>query len=328
MQVNDHAVALPEPPASLAGRDFLRARDLTRAELDGLLELGIALKAAQKARVPHPLCSGRSLGMIFHKASTRTRVSFEVGMHQLGGNALNMAQGELQLGRGETVRDTAMVLSRYLDAIMIRTFSQADIDELAEVARVPVINGLSDDHHPCQALADLLTLRERFGPDLSGVRLAYVGDANNVCRSLVCAAVIAGVNVVVAAPEAYQLDASTVHFAEEVAAAGGGSLELTEDADEAARGAQALATDAFVSMGQEVETAERLDALMPGYRVDERRVALLADGGIVLHCLPAHYGQEIDESVLYGPRSAVWDQAENRLHAQKALLATLLAGSA
>jgi ornithine carbamoyltransferase len=326
--VNGHATALPDPPASLAGRDYLRARDLSRSELDGLLELGLALKAAQKARLPHPLCAGRSLGMIFHKASTRTRVSFEIGMNQLGGTALNMAQGELQLGRGETVRDTAMVLSRYLDAIMIRTFSQADIDELAEWARVPVINGLSDDHHPCQALADLLTLRERFGPDLRGVRLAYVGDANNVCRSLVCAAVIAGVDVVVAAPEAYQLDEPTVRFAAGVTAAGGGSLALTQDADEAARGAQALATDAFISMGQEVETVERLRELLPGYRVDERRVALLADGGIVLHCLPAHYGQEIDESVLYGPHSAVWDQAENRLHAQKALLAALLAGSA
>jgi ornithine carbamoyltransferase len=326
--VNDHAADLPEPPASLAGRDFLRARDLSRTELDGLLELALALKAAQAARLPHPLCSGRSLGMIFHKASTRTRVSFEVGMHQLGGSALNMAQGELQLGRGETVRDTAMVLSRYLDAIMIRTYSQADIDELAEFARVPVINGLSDDHHPCQALADLLTLRERFGADLRGLRLAFVGDANNVCRSLVCAGVIAGVDVIVAAPEAYQLDAATVHFAEEITGAGGGSLTLTEDADEAARGAQALATDAFISMGQEVEAAERLDALMPGYRVDERRVGLIADDGIVLHCLPAHYGQEIDESVLYGTHSAVWDQAENRLHAQKALLAALLAGSA
>ena len=326
--MNDHAIPLPEPPASLAGRDFLRARDLSRRELDGLLELGVALKAAQAARIPHALCSGRSLGMIFHKASTRTRVSFEVGMHQLGGNALNMAQGELQLGRGETVRDTAMVLSRYLDAIMIRTYAQADIDELAEFARVPVINGLSDDHHPCQALADLLTLRERFGADLRGVRLAYVGDANNVCRSLVSAAVTAGVDVVVAAPEAYQLDTPTVQFAASVTAAGGGSLTLTEDADEAARGAQALATDAFISMGQEVETAARLDALMPGYRVDERRAALLADDGIVLHCLPAHYGQEIDEDVLYGTRSAVWDQAENRLHAQKALLAALLSGSA
>ena len=326
--MNDHAINLPDPPASLAGSDYLRARDLTRVELDGLLALGVALKAAQKARRPHELCAGRTLGMIFQKASTRTRASFEVGMNQLGGNALNMAQGELQLGRGETVRDTAMVLSRYLDAIMIRTFSQADIDELAEFARVPVINGLSDDHHPCQALADLLTLRERFGPDLSGVRLAYTGDANNVCRSLVCAAVLAGMDVVVAAPDAYQLDEPTVHFADDVTAAGGGSLTLTDDADEAARGAHALATDAFVSMGQEVETAERLRALMPGYRVDERRAALLADDGIVLHCLPAHYGQEIDESVLYGSRSAVWDQAENRLHAQKALLAALLSGSA
>jgi ornithine carbamoyltransferase len=326
--VNDHATTLPEPPPTLAGKDFLRARDLSGVELDGLLALGVALKAEQKARVPHPLCAGRTLGMIFHKASTRTRVSFEVGMNQLGGTALNMAQGELQLGRGETIRDTAMVLSRFLDVIMIRTFSQADIEELAEFARVPVINGLSDDHHPCQAIADLLTLRERFGPDLSGVRVAYVGDANNVCRSLVCAAVTAGVDVVVAAPDEYQLDEPTVRFAADVTAAGGGSLTLTDDADEAARGSQALATDAFVSMGQEVETVERLRALMPGYRVDERRAALLADDGVVLHCLPAHYGQEIDESVMYGPRSAIWDQAENRLHAQKALLASLLSGSA
>ena len=255
--MNDHANGLPAPPASLAGRDFLRARDLSREELDGLLDLGLALKAAQHGRVPHRLCQGRTLGMIFHKASTRTRVSFEVGMSQLGGDALHLAQGELQLGRGETVRDTAMVLSRYLDAVMIRTFSQADIDELATWADVPVINGLSDDHHPCQALADLLTLRERFGQDLRGVRLAYVGDANNVCRSLVCAGSIAGLDMVVAAPEAYQLDESTVHFATGMSAASGGSLTLTEDADEAARGAQALVTDAFVSMGQEVETAER-----------------------------------------------------------------------
>jgi ornithine carbamoyltransferase len=211
---------------------------------------------------------------------------------------------------------------------VIRTHAHAPLERFAKAATVPVINGLSALAHPCQALADLLTMRERFGRELRGVRLAYVGDANNVCRSLVCAAVIAGIDVTVAAPEAYQLDAATVHFADSVTAAGGGSLKLTEDADEAARNAQVLATDAFISMGQEVEAAERLNALMPGYRVDERRVGLLASDGIVLHCLPAHYGQEIDESVLYGPHSAVWDQAENRLHAQKALLAALLAGSA
>ena len=266
--------------------------------------------------------------MIFHKASTRTRVSFEVGMNQLGGNALNLAQGELQLGRGETVRDTAMVLSRYLDAIMIRTFSQADIDELAEFARVPVINGLSDDHHPCQALADLLTLRERFGPDLRGARLAYVGDANNVCRSLVCAAVIAGMDVVVAAPDAYQLDEPTVHFAGDVTAAGGGSLTLTDDADEAARGAQALATDAFVSMGQEVETAERLRALMPG--LPRRRAARRpARRRRRRAALPARALRAGDRRVR-ALRTALGGlgSGRNRLHAQKALLAALLAGSA
>jgi ornithine carbamoyltransferase len=308
--VNGHAIPLPEPPASLAGRDFLRARDLSRSELDGLLELGLALKAAQAARVPHALCSGRSLGMIFHKASTRTRVSFEVGMHQLGGNALSMAQGELQLGRGETVRDTAMVLSRYLDAIMIRTYAQADIDELAEFARVPVINGLSDDHHPCQALADLLTLRERFG-ELDGVRLAYVGDGNNVARSLAILGEKAGIEVVVAAPAGYQL--------EEVAEA-----KLTDDPRAAAAEADALYTDVWVSMGDEEEEQRRLADLGP-YRLDADLLAAAKERAIILHCLPAHPGQEITAEVLYGDRSAVWDQAENRLHAQKALLEMLLA---
>ncbi len=262
--------------------------------------------------------------MIFEKRSTRTRVSFEVGMAQLGGHALHLSgANELQIGRGESLRDTAMVLSRYVDALMVRTYAQADIDELARFASIPVINGLTDDEHPCQALADLQTLAERFG-DLRGLRLAYLGDGNNVCRSLVALAAMAGCDVTIATPPGYHLDDESLAWSRERAERSGGSISETEDPDEATRGASAVYTDVFVSMGQEDEEARRLADLMP-YRIDARRAELLAPDGCVLHCLPAHYGQEIDEDVLYGPRSAVWDQAENRLHAQKALLAALLA---
>jgi ornithine carbamoyltransferase len=315
---------LPDAVRSLAGRDLLRATDIAPAELAGLLELATALRVSLHAGTQQPLCPGRTLGMIFEKRSTRTRVSFEVGMAQLGGHALHLsAANELQIGRGESLRDTAMVLSRYLDALMVRTYAQADIDELARFASIPVINGLTDDEHPCQALADLQTLRERFG-ELRGLRLAYIGDGNNMCRSLVELAASAGCDVIVATPPGYHLDDESLAWASERAAGLGGSIATTDDPDEAASGASALYTDVFVSMGQEDDEARRLSDLMP-YRIDARRAELLAPDGIVLHCLPAHYGQEIDEDVLYGARSAVWDQAENRLHAQKALLAALLA---
>jgi ornithine carbamoyltransferase len=315
---------LPSAVASLAGRDLLRSTDLAPEELAGLLALAAELKRALQEGRSQPLCPGRTLGMVFEKRSTRTRVSFEVGMAQLGGHALHLSgANELQLGRGESLRDTAMVLSRYVDALMVRTYAQADIDELARFASVPVINGLTDDEHPCQALADLQTLAERFG-DLHGLRLAYVGDGNNVCRSLVALAAMAGCNVTIATPPDYRLDAESLAWSREQAAAAGGSVTETDDPDAAAIGASAIYTDVFVSMGQEAEEARRLADLMP-YRIDAQRADLLAPDGCVLHCLPAHYGQEIDEDVLYGPRSAVWDQAENRLHAQKALLAALLA---
>ena len=313
-------------PATLAGRDLLRVSDLTREELLGLLDLAALLKRARSEGVPHALCPGRSLGMIIQKSSTRTRVSFEVGMTQLGGHALNLAASELQLGRGETIDDTGMVLARFLDAIMIRTYEQDEIDELAAAASIPVINGLSDDHHPCQALADLLTLRERFGDDLRGVRVGYTGDGNNVCRSFVDAAALAGLDLRVASPPGYELDAPTARRASRTAEQNGGSLTLTGDPDEAAAGSRALYTDTFISMGQELESAGRLRDLMP-YRIDEERAGRLARDGVILHCLPAHYGQEIDREVLYGFRSAVWDQAENRLHAQKALLVAVLAAT-
>jgi ornithine carbamoyltransferase len=315
---------LPAAVASLSGRDLLRSTDLSPDELTGLLELAAELKRAMRAGEPQLLCPGRTLGMVFEKRSTRTRVSFEVGMAQLGGHALHLSgANELQIGRGESLRDTAMVLSRYVDALMVRTYAQADIDELARFASIPVINGLTDDEHPCQALADLQTLAERFG-DLHGLRLAYLGDGNNVARSLVALAAMAGCDVTIATPPGYHLDAESLAWASVRAEISGGSIRETEDPDEAARGASAVYTDVFVSMGQEDDETRRLADLMP-YRIDARRAELLAPDGCVLHCLPAHYGQEIDEDVLYGPRSAVWDQAENRLHAQKALLAARLA---
>ena len=315
---------LPAAVAALRGRDLLRSTDLSPAELAGLLELAGELKRTVREGRSAQLCPGRTLGMVFEKRSTRTRVSFEVGMAQLGGHALHLSSvTELQLGRGESLRDTAMVLSRYLDALMVRTYAQSDIDEFARFASVPVINGLTDDEHPCQALADLQTLAERFGT-LRGLHLAYIGDGNNTARSLVELAAMAGCHVTIATPPGYHLDPETIAWASERAADSGGSITETEDPDEAASGASAIYTDVFVSMGQEDDAARRLTDLMP-YRIDAGRASLLAEDGCVLHCLPAHYGQEIDEDVLYGARSAVWDQAENRLHAQKALLAALLA---
>ena len=256
--------------------------------------------------------------MIFQKPSTRTRVSFEVGMTQLGGHALYLAAGDLQLGRGETLKDTATVLSRYVDGIMIRTFAQDDVEELARHASIPVINGLTDISHPCQALADVMTIRERLGR-IEGVRVSYLGDGNNVCASLMVACAKLGAPFVAATPEGYEVWPEAVELAREA----GGEVELTNDPREAARGADVLYTDVWTSMGQEEERERRLRDLA-GFGIDETLVDLASDEAIVLHCLPAHYGEEITEGVLYGPQSAVWDEAENRLHAQKALLALVI----
>jgi ornithine carbamoyltransferase len=260
--------------------------------------------------------------MIFQKPSTRTRVSFEVGMFQLGGTALYLAAGDLQLGRGETIKDTARVLSRYLDGIMIRTFAQADVDELADHSDAPVINGLTDEFHPCQALADVMTIRERLG-GFDGVRVAYLGDGNNVCHSLMVACGKLGMDFVAATPEGYDPAPEVVGWAREAAEASGGSIELVREPHRAAEGADALYTDVWTSMGQEEEHQRRLQDL-EAYRIDSKMVALASERAIVLHCLPAHYGEEITEEVLYSDRSAVWDQAENRLHAQKGLLALII----
>ena len=303
---------------SLKGRDFTLVAAWSGDELLTVLDLADDLKERRRRGEEHYLLPGRTLGMIFQKPSTRTRVSFEVGIAELGGHALYLAASDLQLGRGETLRDTATVLSRYLHALMIRTFAQDDVDELARHATIPVINGLTDSAHPCQALADVLTIRERLGR-LEGVRIAYLGDGNNVCASLMVAAAKLGMEFVAATPEGYEPNPRAVEIAREA----GGSVELTGDAREAAQGADVLYTDVWTSMGQEEERERRLRDLA-GFGIDAELVRLAGEQAIVLHCLPAHYGEEITENVLYGPQSAVWDQAENRLHVQKALLSLIV----
>ena len=303
---------------TLKGRSFTRVADWSREELESVLDLADELKDLRRRREEHHLLPGRTLGMIFQKPSTRTRVSFEVGIYELGGIGLYLSADDLQLGRGETIKDTAHVLSRYLAAIMIRTFAQSDVEELAEHAEIPVINGLTDSSHPCQALADVLTIRERFGR-LEGIRVGYLGDGNNVCASLMVACAKLGADFVAATPDAYRPDDRVV----DIARAAGGNVELTDDPREAARSADVLYTDVWTSMGQEAERERHLRDLA-GFGIDAGLLGLASEHAIVLHCLPAHYGEEITEDVLYGPQSAVWDQAENRLHAQKALLALVV----
>ena len=299
-------------------RHFLTGEELTSEELGALLERAIELKADRRAS---RALEGRSVALLFERPSTRTRVSFEVGIGELGGQAVVLQASELQLSRGESPRDTALVLSRYVDAIAVRTGLHQVVSELAEHATVPVVNMLTRDHHPCQALSDLMTLRERFGA-LEGRRLAYVGEGNNVAHSLMVLGVKAGMEVVVASPPELQPQPLVAQVAG-AGAANGGSVELTADAEAAATGADALYTDVWVSMGDEHEAADRRRLLAP-YRLDERLLELADGGAVALHCLPAHPGEEITQGVLYGPRSAVFDQAENRLHAQKSLLELLV----
>jgi ornithine carbamoyltransferase len=307
----------------LKGRDFTKVADWSAPELLACLDLADALKRARKAGEEPRLLPGRTLGMIFQKPSTRTRVSFEVGIWQLGGLGLHLSAGDLQLGRGETIRDTATVLSRYLDAIMIRTFAQADVEELARNSTIPVINGLTDSAHPCQALADVMTIRERLGR-LEGVRLTYLGDGNNVCASLMVAAAKLGMEFVAAVPPGYEPDEHAVREAGEAGEETGGTVAIVHDPQEAAEGAVVLYTDVWTSMGQEEERERRLRDLA-GFGIRDELLALAEEDAIVLHCLPAHYGEEITEEILYSPRSAVWDEAENRLHSQKALMALIVA---
>src|SRR5512132_2991605 len=309
-------------PELLKGRSYTRVGDWTREELLAALDLADELKQERARRKELRILPGRTIGLIFHKPSTRTRVGFEVGIAELGGMALYLPAADLQLARGESYRDTAVVLSRFLSAIMIRTFDQAEIDEFAEHASVPVINGLTDWAHPLQVLADAMTIRERFGR-LEGVRLAYLGDGNNVCHSLLRLAGRLGMDLVVATPPGYEPAEAVLAAARADADANGGSVELVTDAREAARGAHAVYTDVWTSMGQEAERERRLRDLEP-YRVDDSLLALADPDAVALHCLPAHVGEEITADVLYGPRSLAWEQAENRLHTQKAVMALVI----
>ena len=296
------------PAAHLPANHFLTGEELDRAELLALLDRAEELKQGRDRGQGADALAGRSVGLVFEKPSTRTRVSFEVGVAELGATPLVLRGDEMQLTRGESIGDTGRILSRYLHGIVIRSGSDQRVRELADGSSVPVINGLTPQHHPCQALADLLTLKERFG-DLDGLRLAYVGDGNNVARSLAILGGIAGVEVVLASPSGYGLNE--------------GLAELTDDAKAAAADADAIYTDVWVSMGDEAQADRRRADLGP-YQVNDELLAVASERAVALHCLPAHPDEEITSDVLYGERSAVWDQAENRLHAQKALLERLL----
>lgn len=311
--------------ASLAGRDFLTLADLTSAEIWGLLAVTRDLKARHKTRRDPALLKGVVAGLLFRKPSTRTRVSFEAGILQLGGHSLFLTDRDLQLSRGESIRDTAAVLSSYLDLLVVRTFAHAEVEELAHYATIPVINALTDRFHPCQALADVFTIWEEKG-DLRGVTLAYLGDGNNVAHSLLMAGAKLGMKVRVASPPGYAPDAQIVEAARAAAGATGGSVEVLEDPREAAFGADCLYTDVWTSMGQEAEAEQRRRAFLP-YQLNDELLKLARPGALVLHCLPAHYGEEITPSVAYSPQSAIFTQAENRLHVQKAIMAALLSGT-
>ena len=296
-------------------RDFLAIPDLSREELFQLLALARRMKAGQYRDRP---LHGKTLAMIFEKSSTRTRVSFEVGTFQLGGHALFLSSRDIQIGRGEPIADTARVLSRYVDAIMIRTFAHSTVELLAKFASVPVINGLTDLLHPCQVLADLMTIQENFGDHLERRRVAWIGDGNNMANSWINAAYVCGFELRLACPDGYLPEGSIVQRARTRT-----RIVITADPAEAVRDADVVNTDVWASMGQEEEAEIRRRAF-DGFHVDNRLMSKAADNAIFLHCLPAHRGEEVDEAVIEGPQSRVWDEAENRLHVQKALLATLM----
>lgn len=307
---------------SLKGRDFLGLVDYTPEEIRYLIDLAIRLKQKQKeGRGEQPL-KGKTLGMIFEKSSTRTRVSFEVGMYQLGGQALFLSKNDLQLGRGETIWDTAQTMSRYLDGIMIRTYAHRTVIDLARGATVPVINGLTDRSHPCQALADYQTILEKKGR-LNGLKIAYIGDGNNMVHSLMMGAAKLGLHMAVASPEGYDPDPEVVANSRENLGQTGGSLLLTHDPKEAAADADVIYTDVWASMGFEAEQKER-EVAFASFQVNEQLARYAKKDYLFMHCLPAHRGEEVSEGVLEGPNSIIFDQAENRLHAQKAVMAALM----
>ncbi|MED3645357.1 ornithine carbamoyltransferase [Halalkalibacterium halodurans] len=315
---------LSEKVISLKGRDLLTLLDYAPEEVQQLLTQALELKQKAKNGEPTPYLTGKSLGMIFENASTRTRVSFEVGMTQLGGHALFLSPKDLQIGRGEPIKDTANVLSRYVDAIMIRTNSHESVEELAHYATVPVINALTDAYHPCQALADALTILEKK-ETLIGKKLAYIGDGNNVCHSLLAIGAKTGMDVTVATPKGYEVDQEIFQRATEAAKETGATLVQTTNPQVAAENADAIYTDVWASMGYEAEQSEREEIFQP-YQVNDQLLTLAKKDVSFLHCLPAHRGEEVTASVIDGPHSAIYDQAENRLHAQKAVLTALLTG--
>ncbi len=308
------------PHPALRGQSILTLKEAPEAVPD-VVRSAAWLKATPRNRWPAVL-DGRAVALIFERPSTRTRVSFDVGVHHLGGHPLTLNGADLQMGRGESIRDTALVLSRMVSAVVLRTGPHAVIEELANHATVPVINGLTYDHHPCQALADVLTISERFG-DVRGLKVAYLGDGNNCCVSLMIAGAALGMDVVAACPEGFTPKADVVRWADELGRPLGGGARVVTSPQEAAAGAKVLYTDTWISMGDEDTRDARLAALGP-YRVDDDLIAHAHAAAIVMHCLPAHHGEEVAEGVLYGARSAVWDQAENRIHAQAALLAHVL----
>ena len=303
-------------------KDFLALSHFSKSELDGLFALTKELKEKQKKGIPHRHLEGKSVALIFEKSSTRTRVSFEVGVAQLGGQPLFISSGTSQMGRGEPIKDTARTIARYCDGVMIRTYGQEVVEEFAKHSSVPIINGLTDLCHPCQVMADIMTVIEHKG-SYEGLRFAWVGDGNNMANTWVEAAAIFGFELTLACPKGYQPNAKVLEWAKSRATS---RITLTDDPKEAVNGADVLNTDVWASMGQEAEQQKRLLAFA-GYCLDDSLLDLAKPGCIVMHCLPAHRGEEISESVIEGPRSVVWDEAENRLHVQKAIMARLMGGA-
>ncbi len=298
-------------------KHLLKLQDMSAKEINEILNLADQLKFEKKNGIAHPLLKGKTLGMIFSKSSTRTRVSFEVGMYDLGGSALFLSSRDLQIGRGEPVEDTARVLSRYLDGIMIRTFAQKEVEDLAKYGSIPIINGLTDYCHPCQVLADLMTIREYKG-GFTGLKLCYIGDGNNMTNSLIVGGIKMGMEVSVACPNGYEPDAAIMQWAKE-----NGKFTCTTDVLEAAKGADVLYTDVWASMGQEGE-AEARKKVFAGYQINAKVMSVAKDKAMVLHCLPAHREEEITAEVFEAHANEIFDEAENRLHAQKAVLVKCL----
>ncbi len=308
---------------TLKGRDFLSLHDFTPQQIALMIDFAAQLKQMQKRGEPHELLRGQSLGMIFQKSSTRTRVSFEVGIYQLGGRGLFLSPSDIQMGRGESIADTARVLERYLDGIMIRTFDQSEVEELAANASIPVINGLTDLLHPTQVIADLQTVKE-YKVKLAGLKMAFVGDGNNVCHALLHGCAKTGMHISVASPEGYLPKEEIVAEARQDALETGASITITTNPEEAVAGADVLYTDVWASMGQESEQLDRMKVFEP-YQLNDRLTAMAAPDYIFLHCLPAHRGEEMTAEIIDGPHSVVFDEAENRLHAHKAIMALLMA---